>query len=72
MVRPRLDTTSIGGLTPQLLVAEDLLGDGHGRPCLRPACVERQMSDGLDELSLSGAGFLSEGQVVAELVGVAW
>src|SRR6266567_1254219 len=51
--------------------AEDLLGDGHRGHRLRPAGIEGQVGDGLDELLLGGAVVLGVLQMEGELLGVA-
>src|SRR3954468_7953789 len=53
------------------VAAEDLLGHGHRGEGLRPAGVEGQVGDGLDQLFLGGAVVLGELQVEGELLGVA-
>src|SRR4051812_32972689 len=51
--------------------AKDLLGDGHRGEGLRPAGVEGQLRDGLDQLLLGDAVVLRVLQVEGQLLGVA-
>src|SRR4051812_25377313 len=53
------------------VAAEDLLGDGHRGEGLRPARVEGQVRDELDELLLGDAVVLRVLQVEGQLLGVA-
>src|SRR6516225_12502751 len=53
-----------------LPAVEDPLGHGHRRHGLRPAGVEGQVGDRLDELWLAGAVLFGQAEVVDELVGV--
>src|SRR3954471_12423163 len=50
---------------------EDLLGDGHRGEGLRPAGIERQVGDRLDQLLLGEAVVLRVLQVEGQLLGVA-
>src|SRR3954447_8344233 len=59
-----------GGYGGAAVAAEDLLGDGHRAHRLRPARVERQVGDRLDQLVLGRAVVLRELQVVGELLSV--
>src|SRR5256886_11741572 len=53
------------------VAAEDLFGDGHRGHRFRPAGVEGQVRDRLDEFLLGGAVLLGEAEVEHELFGVA-
>src|SRR3954452_11014254 len=52
------------------VAAEDLLGHGHRTHGFRPAGVEGEVREGLDQLLLGRAVVLRELQVVRELLGV--
>src|SRR4051794_23920605 len=56
----------VGSVAP-----EDLLGDGHRGEGLRPAGVEREVGDRLDQLLLGRAVVLRVLQVEGQLLGVA-
>src|SRR5204863_420763 len=76
---PVLWSTPARGATPPCggawvvgsVAAEDLLGDGHRGEGLRPAGVEGQVRDELDELLLGDAVVLRVLQVEGQLLGVA-
>src|SRR4051812_22976313 len=52
------------------VAAEYLLGDGHRAHGLRPAGVEGQVGDRLDELFRGGAVLLRQAEVEDQLLGV--